>query len=275
MAIGRLFKSIWYMLTGRAHELSDKIMENPEAVRGAYEDIIKDKKENIQRYKGAVGQLMALLKQKQVSVQELTQEVTRLEDLKKGALAKAKQVANDLQSQGVSPEEIKTDVDYTKCVAAYNDFSSTLTEKEARIVELEEDIQRAQQDIDGHKVQLETLTRDLKTIQEEQSEAVADLISARETEEIADMLSGISKDGTNQELVRMREVRQKAKSRAEISQELAGTDANSQENEFLEAARSSETSDEFDALIFGAEQSDSGETTTTTKNTDADSELPI
>ena len=275
MAIGRLFKSIWYMLTGRAHELSDKIMENPEAVRGAYEDIIKDKKENIQRYKGAVGQLMALLKQKQVSVQELTQEITRLEDLKKGALAKAKQVANDLQSQGVSPEEIKTDVDYTKCVAAYNDFSSTLTEKEARIGELEEDIQRAQQDIDGHKVQLETLTRDLKKIQEEQSEAVADLISARETEEIADMLSGISKDGTNQELVRMREVRQKAKSRAEISQELAGTDANSQENEFLEAARSSETSDEFDALIFGAEQSDSVETTTTTKNTDADSELPI
>lgn len=274
MAIGRLFKSIWYMLTGRAHELSDKIMENPEAVRGAYEDIIKDKKENIQRYKGAVGQLMALLKQKQVSVQELTQEITRLEDLKKGALAKAKQVANDLQSQGVSPEEIKTDVDYTKCVAAYNDFSSTLTEKEARIGELEEDIQRAQQDIDGHKVQLETLTRDLKKIQEEQSEAVADLISARETEEIADMLSGISKDGTNQELVRMREVRQKAKSRAEISQELAGTDANSQENEFLEAARSSETSDEFDALIFGAEQSDSVETTTT-KNTDADSELPI
>ena len=274
MAIGRLFKSIWYMLTGRAHELSDKIMENPEAVRGAYEDIIKDKKENIQRYKGAVGQLMALLKQKQVSVQELTQEITRLEDLKKGALAKAKQVANDLQSQGVSPEEIKIDVDYTKCVAAYNDFSSTLTEKEARIVELEEDIQRAQQDIDGHKVQLETLTRDLKKIQEEQSEAVADLISARETEEIADMLSGISKDGTNQELVRMREVRQKAKSRAEISQELAGTDANSQENEFLEAARSSETSDEFDALIFGAEQSDSVETTTT-KNTDADSELPI
>ena len=274
MAIGRLFKSIWYMLTGRAHELSDKIMENPEAVRGAYEDIIKDKKENIQRYKGAVGQLMALLKQKQVSVQELTQEITRLEDLKKGALAKAKQVANDLQSQGVSPEEIKTDVDYTKCVAAYNDFSSTLTEKEARIGELEEDIQRAQQDIDGHKVQLETLTRDLKKIQEEQSEAVADLISSRETEEIADMLSGISKDGTNQELVRMREVRQKAKSRAEISQELAGTDANSQENEFLEAARSSETSDEFDALIFGAEQSDSVETTTT-KNTDVDSELPI
>ena len=35
MAIGRLFKSIWYALTGRAHEMSDKIMENPEAVRGA------------------------------------------------------------------------------------------------------------------------------------------------------------------------------------------------------------------------------------------------
>ena len=70
MAIGRLFKSIWYALTGRAHEMSDKIMENPEAVRGAYEDIIKDKKANLQRYKGAIAQLMALMKQKQNSVAE-------------------------------------------------------------------------------------------------------------------------------------------------------------------------------------------------------------
>ena len=128
MAIGRLFKSIWYALTGRAHEMSDKIMENPEAVRGAYEDIIKDKKANLQRYKGAIAQLMALMKQKQHSVAELTKEVTRLEDLKKGALAKAKQVASELQQQGQDPEAIKIDVDYTKCVAAYNDFSSTLTE---------------------------------------------------------------------------------------------------------------------------------------------------
>ena len=58
--------------------------------------------------------------------------------------------------------------------------------------------------------ELEALTRDLKTIQEEQSEAVADLISAHETEEISDMLSGISMDGPNAELGRMREIRQKA-----------------------------------------------------------------
>ena len=273
MAIGRLFKSIWYALTGRAHEMSDKIMENPEAVRGAYEDIIKDKKANLQRYKGAIAQLMALMKQKQNSVAELTKEVTRLEDLKRGALAKAKQVASELQQQGQDPEAIKIDVDYTKCVAAYNDFSSTLTEKEARINELETDIQRAQNDIDGHKVQLEALTRDLKTIQEEQSEAVADLISARETEEIADMLSGISMDGPNAELGRMREIRQKAKSRSEISQELAGTNATVQEDEFLAAARSSSSSDEFDALIFGAGQTDKVETSTPTP--EKDSELPV
>ena len=58
-----------------------------------------------------------------------------------------------------------------------------------------------------------------------------------------------------------------------VNNEIPRTLPLSQENEFLEAARSSETSDEFDALIFGAEQSDSVETTT--KNTDADSELPI
>ena len=75
--IGRFFKAIWYTLSGRAHELSDRMMENPEAVRGAYEDIIADKKANVQRYKAAIGQLLALVKQKEGTVQNLTDDVDR------------------------------------------------------------------------------------------------------------------------------------------------------------------------------------------------------
>ena len=92
----------------------------------------------------------------------------------------------------------------------------------------------------------------LDKINSEQYETVADLITAREQEEIADMLSGISMDGTSAELTRMREIREKAKARSKVAQELAGTDSKSEEEEFLTAARSSNASDEFDALIFGA-----------------------
>ena len=62
----------------------------------------------------------------------------------------------------------------------------------------------------------------------------------------------ISMDGTSAELSRMREIREKAKGRSKVAQELAGTDSKSEEQEFLTAARSSNASDEFDALIFGA-----------------------
>ena len=273
----RFFKAIWYTLTGRAHESADRMMENPEAVRGAYEDIINDKKGNIQRYKQAIGQLIALVEQKRSAVKNLTDEVERLEELKSGAIAKAQQTAAELQGQGLAQEEIKVHAEYTRCVTAYQDFNSNLQEKTGNITELENEIEGAQADIESHKLQITNLHRDLDKIKSEQSEAVADLITAREQEEIADMLSGISMDGTSAELTRMREIREKAKGRSKVAQELAGTDSKSEEQEFLAAARSSSTSDEFDTLIFGAQQTDTKTEadTETKKQTDSDSELPV
>ena len=248
----RFFKAIWYTLTGRAHESADRMMENPEAVRGAYEDIINDKKGNIQRYKQAIGQLIALVEQKRSAVKNLTDEVERLEELKSGAIAKAQQTAAELQGEGLTQEEIKQHAEYTRCVTAYQDFNSNLQEKTGNITALENEIEGAQADIESHKLQITNLHRDLDKIKSEQSEAVADLITAREQEEIADMLSGISMDGTSAELTRMREIREKAKARSKVAQELAGTDLKSEEEEFLIAARFSAISDEFDTLIFGA-----------------------
>ena len=272
----RFFKAIWYTLTGRAHESADRMMENPEAVRGAYEDIISDKKGNIQRYKQAIGQLIALVEQKKSAVKTLTDEVDRLEELKTGAIAKAQQTAAALQGEGLAQEEIKQHAEYTRCVTAYQDFNSNLVEKTGRITELENEIEGAQADIESHKLQITNLHRDLDKIKSEQSEAVADLITAREQEEISDMLSGISMDGTSAELSRMREIREKAKARSKVAQELAGTDSKSDEEEFLTAARSSATTDEFDALIFGAQQTDTQTKAEPEKSkTDSDSELPL
>lgn len=277
--ITRLFRAIWHTLTGRAHEQADRLMENPEAIRGNFEEIIRDKQGNIQRYKDAIGTLMALVEKKKTSLKSLTDDIDKFEQMKAGAIAKAKSTAADLQKAGTPAEEIKQDPEYVKCVSAYNDFDSTLQEKNARIDELEQDIERAQADIESHKLQITGLARDLEKIKEEQSETVADLITAREQEQIADMLSGISTDGTSAELTRMREIREKAKGRSKIAQELAGTDSRSEEEEFLAAARSTAASDEFDSLIFGAQQTDTPEIPETTDDSEekreSDSELPL
>ena len=120
-------------------------------MRGAYEDIIRDKQGNIQRYKNAIGQLIALVEQKKNSLKGLTDDIDKLEQMKAGAIAKAKSTSAELQKAGTPDEEIKQHPDYVRCVTSYNDFHSTLEEKNARIDELEQDIERAQEDIQSHK----------------------------------------------------------------------------------------------------------------------------
>lgn len=272
----RLFRSIWYTLTGRAHEQADKLMEDPNAVRGAFERIISDKMESLQQYKNAIAQLMALVEKKKGSLKSLTEDVEKFEKMKTGAIQKAKSTAAELQQQGIADEDIKQNAEYVKCVTAYQDFNSTLEEKNARITELEVDIEESQKQIDSHKNQIQTVQRDLNKIKEEQHETVGDLIIAKQQEEIADLMSGISTDGTSEELSRMRNIREQAKGRSIVAQELAGTDTRAEEEEFLAAAQSTAASDEFDSLIFGAQQTDAPPATDDTEEkNESDSELPL
>lgn len=170
------------------------LIENIEAVRGVYEDIIRGKQENIQRYKQAIGHLIALIEQKKNSLKGLADEIEKLEKMKKAAIAKSKNVSSELKLSGLSDREIKQHPDYIKHINSYNDFDSTVNEKNSRIDELQPDIERAQQDIEHHKSNITHLHRDMEKIKTEQSEAIADLITAREKEEINGILSDIKVD---------------------------------------------------------------------------------
>jgi chromosome segregation ATPase len=145
--ISRFFKPIWYRLAGRSHEL--------------YEEMIQEKKKDIQHYKSAIGELVGLVKYKEEVLDNLTEEVKHLENLKSGALAKAESVETQLQQQGQTQEAIKQNPDYMKYIASYNDFSSTLNEKNTLISELKAGIERTQDDVERHRFQLVALTREL------------------------------------------------------------------------------------------------------------------
>ncbi len=208
-SITRYFKGIWYALIGRAYQQADKLSEDPEAVRGLYEDISRAKKADIQRYKQAIGQLMALVEQKKISLKHLTNEVAELENKKANTTQKAKTIAAELREAGTSEEEIGQHPEYVRCVSANDDFDYILKKKNVRIVKLERDIKHAQEDIEYHKLQIISFQRDMAELKTEQSEVYADLITIREQEEIADILSGISKNDDSVALARIREIRHK------------------------------------------------------------------
>jgi len=253
-AVGRWFKALGYLLTGRIDSAREALDSNPHVMRAKYDEVVNQKISRIQEYKNAVAALMAQQHNKVDKVKSLTAEIEKLERLKTGAMAKAKKRVTELQNQGTAQEDVRQDEIYQKCLSAFKDFSSTLEEKQGRILELEQDIGQGEKRIAEHKVQLQHLAREIEQVKTEAADAVADMISANQEREIADALSGISQDGSAKELEDLRATRQKAKAQAEISRDLAGTDTKMQEAEFLEFAQKSEANDEFEGLVGLADE---------------------
>ena len=273
-AIGRWIKAVGYLLTGQIDSARRVLDTNPHVIKAKYDAIVEDKIERIHQYKQAVAGLIAQEEKKLSKIKQLTSEVENLERLKAGALAKAKQTVEQLKVTGVSEEAIHDDENYKKCLTAYKDFNSTLSEKQERISELEADIEGYKNNISDHKIQLQQLLRDVEKVKAEAADTVADVITAKQEKELAETFAGIAKDGTAEELQNLREMRQELKAEAKITKELAGTDTKSQEAEFLEYARQSESTSEFDALIGLASEAPAPRETNNEKEDKDSSALP-
>ncbi len=271
-AIWRYFRALGYLVTGRLDAARKVLDTNPHVVRATFDHIVRDKKGRVNHYKEAVATLIAQKEKKVQKVKNLTEDVQKLERLKTGAMAKAKQRVAELQAAGKSIEEIQHDEDYVRCQSAFQDFRTTLAEKQARITELEAEIEDGTARIGEHKVQLQHLLREIEKVKEEAADTVADMITAKEEKEVADLLTGLSEDRSSLELARMRELRLEVKAEAQISKELAGTDTRAQEAEFLDYARTHESQDEFAALVGLAEEEDTAGREAPEK--DADAPLP-
>lgn len=277
-AIGRWFKAVWYKITGQIDQARRGLDTDPHVMRAKFDDIIKGKVNQIHTYKQAVATLIAQQEKKMAKVKSLTEAVQKLENLKAGALAMAKQAVAKLQGEGKTKEELHADPDYKKCLTAYNDFAATLTEKQDHIKDLENDIGEYDGSIANHKINLQQLQRDIEKLKSEAADAVADVITSKEETELADMINGISKDGMAKELQNMRDLRHEMRAEARVSREMAGTDSKVQEAEFLEYARSNTATDEFDSLLGVAEGTEGAETAASEpeqlEKTSSDSILP-
>ena len=277
-AIGRWFKAVWYKITGQIDQARRGLDTDPHVMRAKFDDIIKGKVNQIHTYKQAVATLIAQQEKKMAKVKTLTEEVQKLENLKAGALAMAKQAVAKLQGEGKTKEELHADPDYKKCLTAYNDFAATLTEKQDHIKDLENDIGEYDGSIANHKINLQQLQRDIEKLKSEAADAVADVITSKEETELADMINGISKDGMAKELQNMRDLRHEMRAEARVSREMAGTDSKAQEAQFLEYARSHTATDEFDSLLGVAEGTEGAETAASEpeqlEKTSSDSVLP-
>ena len=191
----RVFKATWYTITVRAREAGNKrLMQNPCAIRDAYEFIITYKQANIQRYKQAMGQLVAIREQKKNSLQRCNGEIDAMKDRITNILENRNKKTDELLETGISEQELPQHTDYIRLNDVYNDLVTTLEEKNGRVARLKRVIQRAEEDIELYKDEIGVLHRSVEKLKSEQTDAVADLITAREIQDIEEMVPSIKVD---------------------------------------------------------------------------------
>lgn len=253
-AIGKYFRALGYLVTFRIDKASESLRTNPGVISANYDRVIQEKRNRLNQYKDAVSAMIAQEEAKKEKLRSLTEEIDKLEKLRSGAAAKAKGL---VESYNGDVEAVRRDSEYSKCQSAFKDFTSTLAEKQQRAQELDEDLKQLVANVSGHKTQMQSLMRELDQLKEEKHDTVAEIMSAGEEKQLADMMTGLSNDRTSEELRELRDLRSQVNANARISRELAGMDSKHAEAEFLEYAQSNEADDEFDALIGLSKQQSS------------------
>ncbi len=261
-AVGKYFRALWYLVTFRVDKASESLRMNPGVISANYDRVIDEKRKRLNQYKDAISAMIAQEESKKEKLRTVTADIEKLEKLRSGAASKAKSL---VEKYNGDVNAVKNDPDYLKCQSAFKDFSSTLSEKQQRAAEIDEDLKQLIANVSGHKTQIQGLMRDLEKLKEEKHDAVADVLSASEEKQIADMMTGLSSDRTSEELRELREVRSKAHASARVSRELAGMDTKRAETEFLEYAQANQSDDEFDALIGLTQKESSAPATQETK----------
>ena len=250
-AIGRFFTTLGYLLTGRLDAKTKGLNEDPNVVRARYDQLITQKRQSILQVRNAVAGVIRNAECKRGELQATKEDIAKKDRLMSGAKAMAAKLA-----KGRSREEAQQDMEFVKCMKAFQDFKSSLEILEQRREGLELDIEQTEKDAKGYEVQLQGLHRDLQELIDERERSVADVAMARETRAASEALAGIANDGTADDLRRLRETVAQAKAEAQVTSRLAGTDSARQEAEFLELAGGVEAESEFLDGIFGAEKAE-------------------
>ena len=101
-AIGKYFRAIGYLFTGRVDDARRTLSTNPSVVKATYDRVIEEKTKRIHQYKDAVGAMIAQEEKKKAALKRLTEEVTKLRKLRDGAAAMARKVGSTSSSSATS-----------------------------------------------------------------------------------------------------------------------------------------------------------------------------
>lgn len=252
----KLFKTVWYIITGRLNKLAEVWGTNPYAISAEYDSVAKKQQETGSQLADAVAQIMVQQESKKVAYEQVVTKLEKQQRLVTGALSKLQNYVEAQKKLGKTQEEITASQTYRDLSKYYSDFKSTLKEQETHKSELEKDLERLNGEVSKYEGKLKEVNREIKKIKDEKGSAIAAILSAEAEKKINNALANIGNDDSSSKLAELRGRVAKAKAEASLSSRLSGADVATQEAEFLAEAERSEQDSELTSMLFGSPTSD-------------------
>jgi DNA-directed RNA polymerase specialized sigma24 family protein len=245
----RLLRAMVGWVKGWFGSQSDAMNENVHVMSATYDAAIKNREARFKTVRDAVANLIGVEQERTRQVKELGDRIATQTKIKNGAQVAMQKRLDGLKAMGKSKEDVLADGEFIKHKKAFEDASQTLAETKGRFDEKDADLTKTKREIATYKAELQSMQRANEELKSEKHEAVADVGIAKQKEAIAATIAGIPQDTADSDLDKAREARRRVVNRADLTSELAGTDAKKDENEYLNYAAQGEANKELDALL--------------------------
>lgn len=232
-AIGRFLSFKWLWAGGKVNKAAEETFTSSAEGVGMAFDIQKDKeiKDHAEFIK-AVSTLAANVEAGRKRLEdslEREEQAIKMRDAAKGQLAKV------LKEKGLSRDAAQSDPDVMKWQRAFVDYQAKVRAEDEIQARLEPEMEERQGRLDQLKTQLAKRQREIKALDDQKAQAIADYVDAKTTSELMDRISGLEassdRSAINTVTARVAQMKQQAK----IKSDLEGASADSIETE-LEAA---------------------------------------
>lgn len=245
-----------YQAAGGIDRATQALQTDPNVVRASMDQVIKEKQKGVDQMISAIAELRANQATTIAEKKEVDAKLERSKKLKSGAQIEFMDSGKKLLASGQTEEEIKANPEYLRLRKQYNDAVSTLGERQTRSDSLATDIRNAEEQIKSLMFNLETMQRDLKKTVESKGSLAARAAAAQSNLRAQQIIAGLTSDKTGELQQSIERAVGQLEAKAQVTAEVAGTNADRREAELLALAESRESDDELDSMLFGAKRAE-------------------
>jgi hypothetical protein len=195
----------------------------------------------IKQYNGlrdAIAQVEAVSEQDRQRLGDLNKREEELLAMREGALAKFE----DAQKAGDTAAS-------TRHQEAFERFDSEIQGIEGQQAELEKRVKETSVAMEDYLRQLTKLQNEIKTLPREKAQAVADYVSSKKIVELNDRLQGLKSSIERGPIDAVLQQNRELTAKARITQKLAGTDVDRQNDEYASAGRVSSARERMQQML--------------------------